>query len=167
MFDFSFENILHSNLINFLIMVGCFALLIWKLNVGQKIEDMRASIQNKVEESDAIREEAKRDYQNIADSLANVDSEISEILKKAEITAKSFEEKARLDLDKSVALIKQNAEKQVLTEQNHVQTDLMKNVATSSIEIAQRQIKNALEKDTSLHRKYIEECINSIDKADV
>ena len=148
-------------------MVGCFALLIWKLNVGQKIEDMRASIQNKVEESDAIREEAKRDYQNIADSLANLDSEISEILKKAEITAKSFEEKARLDLDKSVALIKQNAEKQVLTEQNHVQTDLMKNVATSSIEIAQRQIKNALEKDTSLHRKYIEECINSIDKADV
>lgn len=167
MFDFSFENILHSNLINFLIMVGCFALLIWKLNVGQKIEDMRASIQNKVEESDAIREAAKRDYKNIADSLANVDSEISEILKKAEITAKSFEEKARLDLDKSVALIKQNAEKQVLTEQNHVQTDLMKNVATSSIEIAQRQIKNALEKDTSLHRKYIEECINSIDKADV
>ena len=117
MFDFSFENILHSNLINFLIMVGCFALLIWKLNVGQKIEDMRASIQNKVEESDAIREEAKIDYKNIADSLANVDSEISEILKKAEITAKSFEEKARLDLDKSVALIKQNAEKQVLTEQ--------------------------------------------------
>ena len=72
-------------------MVGCFALLIWKLNVGQKIEDMRASIQNKVEESDAIKEDAKKDYQNIADSLANVDSEISEILKKAEVTAKSFE----------------------------------------------------------------------------
>ena len=148
-------------------MVGCFALLIWKLNVGQKIEDLRASIQNKVEESDAIKEEAKRDYQNIADSLANVDSEISEILKKAEVTAKSFEEKARLDLDKSVALIKQNAEKQVLTEQNHVQTDLMKNVANSSVEIAQRQIKNALKNDSSLHRKYIEECIKSIDKADV
>lgn len=167
MFDFSFENILHSNLINFLIMVGCFALLIWKLNVGQKIEDMRASIQNKVEESDAIKEEAKKDYQNIADSLANVDSEISEILKKAEVTAKSFEEKARMDLDKSVALIKQSAEKQVLTEQNHVQTDLLKNVASSSIEIAQRQIKNALENDKTLHRKYIEECINCIDKADV
>jgi len=167
MFDFSFENILHSNLINFLIMVGCFALLIWKLNVGQKIEDMRASIQNKVEESDAIKEEAKRDYKNIAASLANVDSEIEEILKKAEVTAKSFEEKARLDLDKSVALIKQNTEKQVLTEQNHVQTDLLKNVARSSIEVAQKQIKNALENDKSLHRKYIEECIKSIDKADV
>ena len=167
MFDFSFENILHSNLINFLIMVGCFVLIIWKLNVGQKIEDMRASIQNKVEESDAIKEEAKRDFENIADSLANVDSEIEEILKKAEITAKSFEEKARMDLDKSVALIKQNAEKQVVTEQNHVQTDLLKNVAISSIEIAQKQIKNALENDKTLHRKYIEECIKCIDKADV
>lgn len=167
MFDFSFENILHSNLINFLIMVGCFAILIWKLKVGEKIEGMRASIQNKIEESDAIKEEAKKDYQNIADSLANIDSEIEEILKKAEATAKSFEEKARQDLDKSVELIKQNTEKQILTEQNHVQTDLIKNIANSSIEIAQKQIKNALENDKSLHRKYIEECIKSIDKADV
>lgn len=167
MFDFSFENILHSNLINFLIMIGCFAIIIWKLKVGEKIEEMRSSIQNKIEESDAIKEEAKNDYKNIADSLANIDSEIKEILKKAETTAKTFEEKTKLDLDKSVALIKQNAEKQVITEQNHVQTDLMKNVAASSIEIAQRQIKNALQNDTTLHRKYIEECIKSIDNADV
>ena len=128
---------------------------------------MRLSIKSKVEESDAIKEEAKKDFQKVSDSLANIEEELNAIVSKAEETAKSFEQKAREDLDRSVALIKQNIEKQIETEQNHVQGELLHNVASSSIEIAQRQIKTALDKDKQLHRKYIEDFINSIDKADV
>ena len=167
MLDFSFSNILHSNVINFLIMVALFVYIGYKLKVGQKIEDMTSAIKNKVEESDAIKEEAKKDFQNVENSLAHVEDELDAIVKKAEAAAKSFEQRTREDLDKSVALIKQNIEKQVISEQNHVQGELMKNVASSSIEIAQRQIKSALDKDKQLHRKYIEDFINSIDKADV
>ena len=70
-------------------------------------------------------------------------------------------------MDKSVEMLKQNIEKQIETEQNHIQSELLNNAAVSSIEIAQRQIKTALDKDKKLHRKYIEEFINSLDKADV
>ncbi len=167
MLDFSFSNILHSNVINFAIMIALFVFIGYKLKVGQKIEDMRLSIKSKVEESDAIKEEAKKDFQKVSDSLANIEEELNAIVSKAEETAKSFEQKAREDLDRSVALIKQNIEKQIETEQNHVQGELLHNVASSSIEIAQRQIKTALDKDKQLHRKYIEDFINSIDKADV
>ena len=120
-----------------------------------------------MEESDAIKEEARKDFQNIADSLEHIEDELKAIVDKAEQTAKSFEQKAREDLDKSVALLKQNIEKQIETEQNHIKGELLNNVASSSIEIAQRQIKTALDKDKQLHRKYIEDFINSIDKADV
>ena len=167
MLDFSFSNILHSNIINFAIMIALFVFIGYKLKVGQKIEDMRVSIKNKVEESDAIKEEAKKDYESVADSLSHIEDELNAIVAKAEETAKSFEQKARADLDKSVALLKQNIEKQVETEQNHVQGELLHSVAASSIEIAQKQIKTALDKDKQLHRKYIEDFINSIDKADV
>ena len=167
MLDFSFSNILHSNVINFAIMIALFVFIGYKLKVGQKIEDMRLSIKSKVEESDSIKEEAKKDFQKVSDSLANIEEELNAIVSKAEETAKSFEQKAREDLDRSVALIKQNIEKQIETEQNHVQGELLHNVASSSIEIAQRQIKTALDKDKQLHRKYIEDFINSIDKADV
>ena len=167
MLDFSFSNILHSNVINFAIMIALFVFIGYKLKVGQKIEDMRVSIKNKVEESDAIKEEAKKDYESVADSLSHIEDELNAIVAKAEETAKSFEQKARADLDKSVALLKQNIEKQVETEQNHVQGELLHSVAASSIEIAQKQIKTALDKDKQLHRKYIEDFINSIDKADV
>ena len=167
MLDFSFSNILHSNIINFAIMIALFVFIGYKLKVGQKIEDMRVSIKNKVEESDAIKEEAKKDYESVAASLSHIEDELNAIVAKAEETAKSFEQKARADLDKSVALLKQNIEKQVETEQNHVQGELLHSVAASSIEIAQKQIKTALDKDKQLHRKYIEDFINSIDKADV
>lgn len=167
MLDFSFSNILHSNVINFGIMVVLFAIIAHKLKVGEKIEDLRVSVKNKVEESDAIKDEAKKDYQNVADSLANIETELNAIVEKAEETAKSFEQRTREDLDKSVAMLKQNIEKQVETEQNHIQSELLNNAAASSVEIAQRQIKTALDKDKKLHRKYIEEFINSLDKADV
>ena len=49
MLDFSFSNILHSNVINFAIMIALFVFIGYKLKVGQKIEDMRVSIKNKVE----------------------------------------------------------------------------------------------------------------------
>ena len=167
MLDFSFSNILHSNVINFAIMIVLFVFIGYKLKVGQKIEDMRVSIKNKVEESDAIKEEAKKDYESVAASLSHIEDELNAIVAKAEETAKSFEQEARADLDKSVALLKQNIEKQVETEQNHVQGELLHSVAASSIEIAQKQIKTALDKDKQLHRKYIEDFINSIDKTDV
>lgn len=167
MLDFSWSNILHSNVINFAIMIGIFAIIIKKLKVSQKIEDMRASIQNKVEESDTIKEEAKKDFENVSQSLANIEDELKEIVKKAEETAKAFEEKSKEDLNKTVESIKKNIEKQVQSEENHVQTSLMKNVSAASVEIAQRQIKSALDKDKQLHRKYIDDFINSIDKVDV
>lgn len=167
MLDFSFANILHSNVVNFTIMIVFFAFIAYKLNVIQKVEDMRASIQKKVEESDILKEEAKKDFQNIKDSLGNIEEEIDTIVKKAEKTAESFEQKAKEDIDRAVALINQNAQKQIETEHSRVKRELLKNVSASSVEIAQKQIKTALDNDRQLHRKYIEEFINSIDKLDV
>ena len=167
MLDFSWSNILHSNVINFLIMIAIFAYIAVKLNVSQKIEDMRASVQNKVEESDAIKNEAEADLQQIKDSLKNIDEELDAIVKKAEDTAKAFEAKTREDLDKTVESIKLNIEKQIQSEENHVQDTLLKNVSNASVEIAQKQIVSALDKDKQLHRKYIDEFINSIDKLEV
>ena len=148
-------------------MIAVFAFIAYKLNVMQKIEDMRASIQKNVEDSDNIKAEAIKEFEAVSASLGNVEAETEAIIAKAEETVKTIEQKTKEELDKSVALIKQNAQKQVVSEQNQVQGQLLQNVSSSSIEVAQRQIKTALDKDKELHRKYIEDFINSIDKIDV
>ena len=148
-------------------MIAFFAFIIHKLNLGQKIEDMRASIQKKVEDSDNLKEEAKKDFEKVEASLANVDEEIETISKKAEETAKSFEVKSKQDLENSVEIIKKNAEKQLVSEENHVQAALMSDVSAVSVVVAQEQIKVALNNDKNLHRKYIEEFIDDIENIEV
>ncbi len=167
MFDFSYANILHSNVINFAIMIAFFGAVIYFLKVPKKLEDYRSSIQKTVEDSDSLKEEAKKEFEKVSDSLKNINDELDEIVKRAEETAKAFEIKARQDLDKTVETIKRNIEKQVHSEENHVQAELLKNVSSSSIEVAQRQIKSALDKDKELHKRYINDFINSLDKLDV
>ena len=167
MLDFSFANILHSNVINFVIMIALFGYIAYKLDVMQKIEDMRASIQKKVEESDTLKADAIKEFESVKESLGNVEAETQAIVKKAQDTANTIEQKTKEELDKSVELIRQNVQKQVDSEEKQVQGELLKSVSSSSIEIAQRQIKTALDKDKELHRKYIEDFINSIDKIDV
>lgn len=167
MLDFSWSNILHSNVINFAIMIAIFAFIINKLKVSQKIEDLAASVKKSVEDSDLIKENAKKEFEKVSDSLANVDEELNLIVKRAEETAKSFEAKTKEDLDKMVENIKLNIEKQIRSEENHVKTTLMKNVSDSSIEVTQRQIRSALEKDKGLHRKYINDFIDGIDRLEV
>lgn len=167
MFDFSWGNILHSNVINFAIMIAIFAVIFHKVRVNEKLEDNRANIEQIVKDSDSLKEEAKKDYDKVAASLANVGEEVEAIINKAHDTAKSFEVKAKADMDKVVASIKANVEKQVQSEENNVHASVLKTVSQSSVEVAQRQIKAALEKDKTLHRKYVEDFINSIDKLDV
>ena len=58
MLDFSFSNILHSNVINFAIMIALFAFIAYILIVGQNIVDMTGCLLWIVEESVAIKEEA-------------------------------------------------------------------------------------------------------------
>ncbi len=167
MFDFSYANILHSNVINFAIMIAFFAAIIYFLKVPQKLEDYRASIQKTVDDSDSLKNEAKQEYEQVSDSLKNINQELDMIVKKAEETAIAFENKTKEDLDKAVESIKRNIEKQVHSEENHVEAEMLKAVSASSIEIAQKQIKTALDKDKELHKKYINDFINSIDKLEV
>lgn len=167
MLDFSWSNILHSNVINFAIMIALFAFIISKLKVAQKIEDFRTSVKKSVDDSDLIKDMAKKEFEKVADSLAHVDDELSSIVKRANETAKSFETKTREDLSKTVDTIKLSVKKQIQSEENQVKTALMNNISESSIEAAQKQIKSALVTDKTLHRKYIADFINSIEGLEV
>ena len=167
MFDFSYANILHSNVINFAVMIGFFAILGWFLKVPEKLEMYKNSIKKTVEDSDLLKEEAKAELDKVSDSLKNIDEELDAIVRKAHETAVSFEVKAKADIEKSVERIKTNIEKRVSSEEHQIQAQLMKNISASSIEAAHRQIKTALDGNSELHKKYINEFIDNLDKIDM
>ena len=150
MLDISWSNILNSNAFNFTILVIFFAILMKYLKLPEAMEAQRHDIQASVEKS-----------------LENLPAELDEILKKADSTAKAFEAKSRDEIEKLVASIKENTKKQLEAEEKQVQSSLMKNVSKASVEVAQRQVKRALDGNKELHRKFISDFINSIDRLEV
>lgn len=167
MLDISWSNILESNAFNFTVMVIFFAVLIKFLKVPESIEADRANIQQNIELSDEEKRMAREGFHNVEKSLENLPNELDAILKNADTTAKAFENKSKEEIEKLVASIKENAQKRVNTEEKQAQSALMKNIGKSSVEIAQRQVKKAFDQNNELHRKFINDFINGIDKLEV
>lgn len=167
MLDLSWNNILHSNALNFIIMVGIFLFIAYKMKVSQAVENHRASIQKSIEDSDLMKKNAADELKNVEKSLENLPQELDGILKNAENTAKAFENKTKSEIDALVQSIKATTERQINAEEKHANSLLMKNAGNASVEVAQKQVIRALENDKSLHRKFINDFINEIDGLEV
>lgn len=164
MLDISWSNVLESNAFNFTIMVIFFAVLIKYLKVPEGIEADRTNIQKNVELSDEEKRTAQSEFHQVEKSLENLPDELDKIIKNADVTAKAFENKSKEEIEMLVESIKENAQKQVGAQEKQTQSLLMKNIGKSSVEIAQKQVKNAFEQNKDLHRKFINDFINSLDK---
>lgn len=167
MLDFSWSNILNSNAFNFTILVIFFAILFKYLKLPEAMESQRRDIQNSVESSDNLKKEAEYAFHKVEKSLENLPAEIDEIIKKADSAAKAFEAKSKDEIDKLVVSIRENAQKQLDAEEKQVKSSLMKNVSKASVDVAQKQVKRALDGNKELHRKFISDFINNIDGLEV
>ena len=167
MLDFSYHNILHSNTINFAVMIAFFALLFKKLKIAEGLEESRKNIQQSVEDSDALKDNAQKEFNKIKESLKELPKELEGILESAHATAQAFEAKSKEEIEQLVASIKINAEKQVATEEKNVQGVLTRNIGKSSVEIANKQIVKAFDGNKELHRKVISDFINTLDELEV
>ena len=70
MFNFSLENILHSNLINFLILVAIFVFLFFALKVSGKFEDACKKEEDKINKSNSDLEASKQRLKNTQEKYA-------------------------------------------------------------------------------------------------
>ncbi len=167
MLDLSWNNILHSNALNFIIMIAFFGFIAYKLKLSEAIEKNRASIQKSIEDSDLLKADSQEELKKVEKSLENLPNEIESILKNAEQTAKAFEAKTKADLERLVQSIKDNTEKQINAEEKHTNSVILQNAANASVEVAHKQVINALEHNKDLHRKFINDFINEIDGLEV
>lgn len=167
MFDFSFENILHSNLINFGIMVAILAFIISKLNVGEKIEGLRNSIETSVTDSDGLKEKATKFLEDTQKSVENLPQELEEIKNNAQKTADNMAEKIMQDAHNQVEKFETNAQKNIENEVSKIQDELRKEIGEISLDIAKNNIKEKLNENYDLHRQLIHESIDKLDKVEL
>lgn len=162
MFDFSWHNILHSNLLNFILMVLIlYSLLtpVIKKMVNENTEKTAQAVNNSIkskEDAEKKLNEAKEDYNTVS-------QETEEIDKIALNTLESLKNKAKQDTQKAKQILEENAKKSVKSEEARINSLLTKDTVEDSIKQAEKEIKQRLAQDENLHDILIERAIDELE----
>ena len=158
-----FHLIIHSNLINFLIVLGIIIVLVVKLNLNGKIEILRDEIKTYVDTSVQEKEVAEQKLSSIKQKIEELPSQIKDIEIKTENSVKSIGEKIKADIQEQKQDISNNAERIFNLEMKKFKQKLTSALSEKSIEIARENAVKQLNENNEMHNKYIDSAIDELD----
>ena len=157
------KQICESNLFNFVVMLVVLAWLVKKFNLGDKIEQGRHKVEQAISESEKAKEESLSRLYDIQENVTKIDEQMSEVFKKAENNAKIIGNKLIEEGKIQSESIKENSKKTIDANIKTAKTEIVKETAQEAMTLAEQYIKSELEKDPTLHQKYILESIDAIE----
>ena len=163
MFDFTYLNILESNLINFIIMILIFCFIFKKLKVGTKLETKKIKIKEEVEKSEELKRVSYKNLEETKDKVKNIDKEIKEIKTKAEESLDLYKDTVSREIKSSIENLENNANKVIDNQKKRVILELSEDISEESVEKATENIKEILKRNPEIHQIIIDEFIENID----
>jgi len=157
-----FEAILHSNLINFIIMISLLVLIFKKFKLGTLIDNMAEKTRQKIEESKKNAKSALEEYKKVKDSEKNVEESREKILKDAKETANALEK--NIEHETSVAAKELEDSLHTLAENYHItaKKQTLEQVYGACVVLAKEHIIQNLNDET--HKHLINKGIDELDK---
>ena len=163
MFDFTYLNILESNLLNFIIMILIFCYIFKKLKIGAKLETKKIKIKEEVEKSEELKRVSYKNLEETKDKVKNIDKEIKEIKTKAEESVDLYKDTVSREIKNSIENLENNANKVIDNQKKRVILELSENISEESVEKATEDIKEILKRNPEIHQVIIDEFIENID----
>lgn len=156
--------ILESNLINFIVVFVIMAFIIKKINVGDKVENVRKTIKSYVDESSNEKEAAEKELSQIQAKIEHLQDDIKDIEATAQNNIKGFENKIQEEIYEKKKDIDKNAERILNLETKNFKDKLSSVLSEASINLARKNAIEQLKNNRELHNKYINEALEGIDK---
>ena len=156
------NKILTSNLFNFVLMLVFLGWIIDKTNLGQKLEDGRKSIEDKITNAKMNKENAAKVLFETQEKGAEIDKEVFETIEKAERNAVIVGEKIIADAEKQSAEYGRTLQATIDSNIEKLRLNLTTKTAQQAIEMAKKHVEKQLEDDRELHIKYINESIDAL-----
>ena len=164
MFETVLDYIARTNLFNFIIFAGVFALIFWKVDLVGGLEKGRQNIAEKIKASETKKEEAETEYKTLEDKVSNLENEIENIIKKSEDNANLVGQKVISEAEKSAENIKNTTLKLTENKTALLKNDIMRRASLAAIDTAKNHIINELNNNSALHDKLINESIEAINE---
>ena len=154
------NTLLQSNTFNFLIVLGVILFLLKKINIKAKINDMREQIKNYVEDSSNELNLAEKELNAVSEKLKNLPNETSEINISAKNNIENVTQQIEEEIQDKMHDIDNNAKRILNLEIKQFKSKLTGILTEKSKENAMEQLKT----NPQLHKNYIDEAINEIDR---
>lgn len=156
------NNILTSNLFNFVVMLFVLGWIIKKFDIAGLLEKGRQNIENNIKASKDAKEKAIDELYKTQEQTKEVDKEIFEILDKSDKNATIVGEKLVNDAKKQATEFNKTLEKTIDSNIKALNLNLSNKTAEASIQIAKKHIEKELENNKDLHMKFINESIDAL-----
>jgi len=157
-----FETILHTNVINFLIVVSTLVLIFKKAHLGDLIQKMADDVRLSVEKSSKNAQSAITTYKTTKKSVKDTPKLQEEIISQAKNNAQSLKEKIEQKTILEQNELKKNIEKIFESQAQKFKNHTVDDVYKASIELAKDEVIKRL--DAIRHQQLIEKSIEELDK---
>ena len=156
--------ILHSNVINFAIMIWILAVIIKKLNVGEGFKKSVDDIILEINKSDEEKEKAIKLRNEAQEILDNLPKDIETIEKTSAEKTKAFKDSIEESTQKAIFNIEKNIKKSLAIEEKKISNLMTEKVSKASVELAKKHIQDLLNANPELHNKYILESLDELEE---
>ena len=159
--------IVKSNTFNFAILLLIFAIIASKLNLGEKLEKLKQEIEKSIETAQLKKEEAAKILSQARFEVENLDEEVSKRITKANENAQTISAEILKEAGEKAKKFENGISRRIEAEEKTVSATLSKQTATAAIELAKLHIKKTLENNRELHKKFINESIEELDRINI
>ena len=163
-FDFSFENIVEANLVSFIVMMSIFAVILKKIHIGAVLDQQKNAIIDNINKSEKARTDSEETLMEVEGELKAMPDTANKMENEAKKSAEVIAEQIETDAQKQIKKTEQNAQRAMDSEAFYAKLSLSKNISLASLTLAKANLVQALEADTALHKKIINQCIDELDE---
>lgn len=157
-----FEQILNTNLINFLIVIATLVMIFKKAHLGDIIENLANDIKARVEKSSTNTQNAISEYKTIKKQVKNTPALQEEIISNAKLNAQNLKEKIEQKTISSELELKSGLEKIYSAQNEKAKSTTLQEVYRACVDLAQDEVYKSLDIET--HKKLINSSIEELDK---
>ena len=159
-----FQLLIKTNTLNFLIVVGLIAFLLFKLNIKKKLQDVADEIKNYVETAENEKASAQKKLEIINSKVQKLPEVIERIKRSTENSINNYEKKVRSDIEEEKTDLTKNAKRLFKLETKKFKQRLTVLLSEHSIEIARKNAVNQLKDNAELQNHYIDTAIEELDR---
>lgn len=167
MFDLTLHNILHSNVINFAVLIALIGFIVNKIRIADMIEAKRKSVIITVTSAEEHNSVSKSNLQNAVGEIEKLPQALLEIEGHAKDNLSKLEEKLNTEAGKVISNIEKNVEKVIESEASKINRSLTSGVSAASIQLAESSINKQLVLNSELHNRFIGQAIDELENVNI